>query len=73
MLAFNSAAWFRYWQLLCRQAVMVILSAGDVLAAGRHTAYAGSWPPRLQAMLRGQTESHRRPDRAAGPLAGVVL
>lgn len=53
-------------------AVTVILSVGGVLTAGGHTAYAGCWPPWLQAMLRGQTESYRRPNRAAAPLARVV-
>lgn len=53
-------------------AVTVILGVGEFLTAGRHTAYAGSWPPWLQAMLRGPTEPHRRPNRAAGPLARVV-
>jgi len=53
-------------------AVTVILSVGEVLTAGRDTAYAGSWPPRFQATPPGQTESHRRPDQAAGPLARVV-
>lgn len=53
-------------------AATIFLSVGEVLAAGRRTAYAGSWPPRSQAMLRGQPESHRRPARAAGPLARVV-
>lgn len=54
-------------------AVTLILSVGHVLAAGRHTAYAGGLPPRMQTMPPGRTESQwRRPHRAAGPLARVV-